>query len=271
MARTTKGLSVMWHDGYQNAWVWPLIVVVVAAATGLVAWVLLSARSHGDGGDQAAEVLRGRFAAGEIDEAEFRARMAVLGANAPERRAGPVLPVAIVVAVVVVVMLVVALLAARANDGPHGGPMMWNGSRASTSSCRAPSLPGRTVDVTLTDMSGGMMNGGGMMGLAVDPPRVSAGQVSFLVDNAGVMIHEMVVLPLPPGGAGSRTIGADGTVNEDGSLGEASATCAEGSGEGIAPGSLGWITLDLPAGRYELVCNLPGHYAAGMFAEFDVA
>jgi hypothetical protein len=26
-----------------------------------------------------------------------------------------------------------------------------------------------------------------------------------------------------------------------------------------------------PAGRYELVCNLPGHYAAGMYAEITVS
>jgi uncharacterized cupredoxin-like copper-binding protein/uncharacterized membrane protein len=268
---------MMWHDGYQNAWVWPLIVVVVAAGAGLVAWALVAARSPAGGDDQAGEVLRRRFAAGELDEAEFRERMAVLGAGSTERRASPVLPVVVVVAVVLVVMLVVALLAAQTNDGPndgpYGGPMMWNGYRTSTaSSCQAPSLAGRTVGVTLTDMRGaGMMDGGRMMGLVADPSTVAPGQVSFLVRNAGVMVHEMVVLPLPPGGAGSRTVGADGTVNEDGSLGEASATCAAGSGEGIAPGSIGWVTLDLPAGRYELVCNLPGHYAAGMFAELDVS
>ncbi|MGE5225724.1 MAG: sulfocyanin-like copper-binding protein [Planctomycetaceae bacterium] len=266
---------MMWHDGYQNAWVWPLIVVIVAAGAGLVAWALLAARARGDDRDQATEVVRRRFAAGEIDEAEFRERMTVLGTGAPERRGSPALPIAVVVAVVLVVMLVVALLAARGTDGRYG-PMMWNGYRASTatstSSCRAPSLPGRTVDVTLTDMrGGGMMTGGGMMGIAADPSTVAPGQVSFLVRNAGVMVHELVVLPLPEGGAGSRTVGADGTVNEDGSLGEASATCADGSGEGIAAGSLGWVTLDLPAGRYELICNLPGHYAAGMFAELDVA
>ena len=31
------------------------------------------------------------------------------------------------------------------------------------------------------------------------------------------------------------------------------------------------MTLTLRAGRYELLCNEPGHYAAGMFTEFDVA
>jgi uncharacterized cupredoxin-like copper-binding protein len=34
---------------------------------------------------------------------------------------------------------------------------------------------------------------------------------------------------------------------------------------------VGWVTLALERGRYELVCNMPGHYAAGMHAELDVA
>jgi uncharacterized cupredoxin-like copper-binding protein len=258
--------------------VWPVIVLVMAVGAGLVAWLLYQGRRPPGGSEQAAEVLRRRFAAGEIDEAEFRERMSVLGADAPSAAGhSGVLPVVAVVAEVLVVMLVVALLASQTVDRGHT-PMMSSGFRATSSSCDAPSLPGQTVDVTLTDMGrgAGMMGGTdsgygpGMMSVLANPSAVSAGQVSFLVWNGGMMVHELVVLPLPSGGAGSRTVGADGTVNEDGSLGEASATCAEGAGEGIAPGSIGWVTLDLPAGRYELVCNLPGHYAAGMFTELDV-
>jgi len=37
-----------------------------------------------------------------------------------------------------------------------------------------------------------------------------------------------------------------------------------GSGEGIKAGTVGWVTLDLPAGRYELVCTLANHCANGM-------
>ena len=58
----------------------------------------------------------------------------------------------------------------------------------------------------------------------------------------------------------------DGRVDETGSVGEGSRSCDAGAGDGLAAGSAGWTTLQLPAGRYELVCNLPGHYAAGMRA-----
>ena len=49
-----------------------------------------------------------------------------------------------------------------------------------------------------------------------------------------------------------------------------SGSCAEGSGEGITATSVGWVTLNLPAGHYELLCNLPNHYADGMYQELVV-
>ena len=51
---------------------------------------------------------------------------------------------------------------------------------------------------------------------------------------------------------------------------EVSASCGADAGEGITSGSAGWTTLTLPPGRYELVCNLPNHYAAGMYQELTV-
>jgi len=64
--------------------------------------------------------------------------------------------------------------------------------------------------------------------------------------------------------------GGDAKVDEAGSLGEASKSGAQGEGEGIAPGALGWVTVTLAPGRYELVCNLPGHYVSGMYGELTV-
>jgi hypothetical protein len=51
-----------------------------------------------------------------------------------------------------------------------------------------------------------------------------------------MMVHELAVLPLPAGAAGTGPVGADGRVSEEGSLGEASSSCGEGPGKGIAPG-----------------------------------
>jgi uncharacterized cupredoxin-like copper-binding protein len=95
--------------------------------------------------------------------------------------------------------------------------------------------------------------------------------VSLRVVNQGAATHELVVLPLPAGQrVGTRSVGTDGQVDERGSLGEASRSCGAGEGGGITAGATGWVTLSLRPGRYELVCNLPGHYAAGMYTELDV-
>jgi len=140
----------------------------------------------------------------------------------------------------------------------------------------APDLPGAVVRVSLTDMGGPMMGGrtampGGVMHLSADHTTVAHGTVSFLVTNNGRIDHELVVLPLSDGQtAGNRTVGDDNKIGETGSLGEASNTNGEGTGEGIRPGTSGWVTLTLAPGHYELICNLAGHYAAGMYTELTV-
>ena len=143
-------------------------------------------------------------------------------------------------------------------------------------------MAGAVVQVALQDMHGmgRMMRDGqsgwqtwrpGMMRVLATPTTAPHGVVSFVVSNTGVIPHELVVLPLiATQVVGTRVVGADGKVEETGSITEASADCAAGTGDGITPGSTGWSTATLPTGRYELICNLPGHYTAGMYTELDV-
>lgn len=155
-------------------------------------------------------------------------------------------------------------IAVAAGSGAFSHPLtVPNGA------CSVPALKGTVVTVTLTNMRSKMMLGprGGMMRLFVDRRSVPSGTVSFRVANAGTLAHELVVLPLPARVAvGERVLGSDDRVDETGSLGEASNTCGAGAGKGIEPGAMGWTTLHLARGRYELVCNVAGHYAAGMHA-----
>ena len=112
----------------------------------------------------------------------------------------------------------------------------------------------------------------GAMRLSADRATVSHGKVSFLVTNGGSINHEMVILPLPDNQTvGTRPSGGDAKVDEAGSLGEASNSCGDGAGQGIVPGASGWVTITLAPGRYEVLCNLPGHYAAGMYTQLTVA
>jgi len=95
--------------------------------------------------------------------------------------------------------------------------------------------------------------------------------VSFVVTNGGSVDHEMVILPLPnPQAVGARTIGGDAKIDETGSLGEASRSGGAGARAGIVPGTSGWVTVTLAPGQYELVCNLPRHYMAGMHTQLTV-
>jgi uncharacterized cupredoxin-like copper-binding protein len=174
--------------------------------------------------------------------------------------------------------LAAVVLGAGSTVGLAAASGAFRDSVRTRTGCAVPTLAGTVVDVTLTDMGrmmgGSMMRGGpGSRGLArVFASRgvVAAGTVSLRVVNQGMWTHELVVLPLPPGqGAGARTVGPDGQVDEAGSLGEASRSCGAGAGDGIAAGAVGWVTLTIGPGRYELVCNLPGHYAAGMHTELD--
>jgi len=151
------------------------------------------------------------------------------------------------------------------------------GYRFSSLTCAAPrALPGSRVTVTLADTGMGQMMGtsapaGGPMMLRAAPATVPAGRVSLIAQNRGWRTHELVILPLPAGQqAGQRAPGPDGTVSEHGSLGEASASCGAGAGAGIQPGTVSWVTLTLHPGRYELICNLPGHYASGMYRQLRV-
>jgi len=133
-------------------------------------------------------------------------------------------------------------------------------------SCVAPTLPGTTIILQTAD-SGDMMMGQAPMlaTLVASPSTVPAGRVSFAVSNTGVLVHELVILPLPADGPGTRPTGTDGKIDESHSLGEASRSCGSGTGDGIAPGSTAWTTVTLKPGHYELVCDQPWHYAAGMF------
>ena len=188
----------------------------------------------------------------------------------------PVLVGALVAAVIALVASVAVAV------GTLGGPAGYGGFRNRATSCIAPlSLPGSVVTVTDRDMGnmmgGPMMGSGtlagampGMLGLQESLTTVPAGTVSFVVDNVGGMTHELIVLPLTGPGIGERSVGSGGKVSEAGSLGEASRSCGSGPADGIQAGTAGWVTLHLPAGRYELICNQPWHYASGMYAELRV-
>jgi uncharacterized cupredoxin-like copper-binding protein len=145
-----------------------------------------------------------------------------------------------------------------------------------TSPPASPDLRGAVVKVSLTDSGGPMGEGtgpmhAGAMGLSTNRAEVPRGTVSFLVTNAGSVNHELAILPLAGSKpVGARPFGGDATVDEAGILGEASRSGGAGDGEGIVPQTSSWVTVTLEPGRYELICNLGGHYVSGMYRELTV-
>ena len=117
-----------------------------------------------------------------------------------------------------------------------------------------------------------MMSGsGGAMRLSSDHSTALDGTVSFLETNTGSITHEMVILPLPDSQVvGARPIGGEAKIEETGSLGEASNTGGAGAGQGVVHGASSWLTIALAPGQYELVCNVPGHYTAGMYTQLTL-
>jgi uncharacterized cupredoxin-like copper-binding protein len=88
--------------------------------------------------------------------------------------------------------------------------------------------------------------------------QAAAGKVTFNVRNDGTVTHEFVVLKTDKP-AGSLLKGS--RADETGNVGE--------TGD-LAAGSSKSITLNLAAGHYALICNLPGHYKAGQHTDFTV-
>ena len=94
--------------------------------------------------------------------------------------------------------------------------------------------------------------------MAPSATTLAAGKVKITAANDGKTTHEMVVLRTDKPAA---SLGSGKRVSEAGSVGEIS---------DLKAGATGSKTFDLSPGHYVVICNLPGHYAAGMRADLTV-
>jgi nitrite reductase (NO-forming) len=85
-------------------------------------------------------------------------------------------------------------------------------------------------------------------------PSAKAGKVSFNITNQGQTMHGFAIVPAPAKVSG-------GLVDESTFI---------ASGDHLAAGASGTVTADLKPGTYELICHVPGHYAAGQKTTFEV-
>jgi uncharacterized cupredoxin-like copper-binding protein len=96
---------------------------------------------------------------------------------------------------------------------------------------------------------------------AVSPTATlgAAGHLTFRVHNAGSITHELVIVKTPRAAAELPIQG--GRALESVNVGE--------TGD-MQPGATKSVSVNLAAGHYALICNLPGHYLAGQHTDFTV-
>jgi uncharacterized cupredoxin-like copper-binding protein len=171
-------------------------------------------------------------------------------ATAHDRDHETVAVVAVVIASVAMVAALVAVgFAARAADESNKRTTLAVGSSAAPAAAPVTALP-------VTERN-----------FAIAPAQTSvpAGLVDLAVTDRGPSAHEMLIFQtdLP---ADKLPLGPDGRVDESGD----GVLKLFDSGDNIDVGTTKTFHIALAAGHYVMICNLPGHYLAGMHTALTV-
>jgi len=122
------------------------------------------------------------------------------------------------------------------------------GLSACSSSPRASDHGATVVRVTVRDFH-----------IKVSPKHIPAGPARLVVVNKGPDTHEILVART----GSALPLRSDGlTVDED-----KLEPVTVGEAEGESPGAVEVLRVKLRPGRYELFCNMAGHYLGGMSAQ----
>jgi uncharacterized cupredoxin-like copper-binding protein len=113
-----------------------------------------------------------------------------------------------------------------------------------------PSTSGDGIAVTLRDFS-------------IEPATATApsGSVAFAIANDGPSVHEFEVL---------ATDTAPDAIPVDSGVAQTEPSEIVDEVEDIAPGTSANLAVDLDPGSYIIICNVAGHYEAGMHVGFTV-
>ena len=146
------------------------------------------------------------------------------------------------------VIAIVASLGVAGCGSKATAPRNVPSTQAPTSRATVAQPADNAVNVRLVDLK---------IDVSAGLPR---GKVTFHIVNAGKMEHELLVFhtSIPPKRFPTTS---DGAVNED-----APGMNKISDGPNIAPGHTQQRVVDFAQpGTYVLLCNLPGHYQAGMY------
>jgi uncharacterized cupredoxin-like copper-binding protein len=98
-------------------------------------------------------------------------------------------------------------------------------------------------------------------GIALEETSTPAGSTTFDITNDGPSTHELVVF---------KSDLAEDALPVDGSTVTEADLDLVDEVEDIAPGVGTSLTVDLEPGSYVVICNVEGHYGAGMHAALTV-
>ena len=124
-----------------------------------------------------------------------------------------------------------------------GGHDMGGGSHGAAAPAENAAAGAQTVEVEMGDMF-----------IKTDKPSVKAGDVTFNVTNTGATMHGMAAAVVP--------VKVNGGMLDESQL--------TNKGDELAGGEATTFDAKLEPGKYELVCFVPGHYAAGQKTPFEV-
>lgn len=211
-------------------WFWMVVPVLIIAA------VVLAARSRDDSGNDrgrrvAEQTLAQRYASGQIDQQEYRQRIAVISETSPQTPTRPERQWWLMITITVIVLLVGGLLWAGTGPNWRWGHMGWNQTTQTSGVAEDgfPSAP--TIEIIADDLS-------------FEPTSfaVNTGEpTNIVVTNLGRVFHDLTIPEL------EITIAVD-------------------PDETVEAG----LKVD-QTGEFEFLCTVPGHADAGMRGTLTVS
>ena len=143
---------------------------------------------------------------------------------------------------------IVGMTALTACGGSAGGNAVAQPAEASSEAAT-------TVNATVSDFK-----------IELDQASAVTGKIAFAVTGGGPSSHELVAFKTDLAADQLPVKAADHKVDET----AATVKHFSPEAENIAKGGNKKVVLDLPVGKYVFICNVPGHYALGMHAAFEV-
>jgi uncharacterized cupredoxin-like copper-binding protein len=117
------------------------------------------------------------------------------------------------------------------------------------------------TEVVSNDITGSVQE----WAVGVSAHEALAGDVKFTIENQGTIPHEFIIVKTEFA-PGKIPLGPDNRFNEDGE-----GVFVPGEISEWNPKTTGTVTLKLDAGNYQLLCNIAGHYANGMYTALTVS